>query len=122
MRPPAIELGTANFWSKVVPNVENLNRLYEQADVSIPFDRFMWIVGGLAAVGGIAAAVLGPHPLLAPVGAAVLGGMPFLWLNHRKNKRRRKFLEAMPEAVELIGRAPAPATGSPPGSSWSPRR
>ena len=51
------------------------------------------------------AAVLGPHPLLAPVGAAVLGGMPFLWLVHRKNKRRRKFLDAMPEAVELISRA-----------------
>ncbi len=51
------------------------------------------------------AAVLGPHPLLAPVGAAVLGGMPFLWLIHRKNKRMKKFLDAMPEAVELIGRA-----------------
>jgi len=105
MRPPAIDMGSANFWSKVVPNVENLNRLYEQADVSISFNRFMWVVGGLAALGGVVAGVFGPHPLLAPVGAMVLGGIPFLWLNHRRNKRKKQFLDAMPEAVELIGRA-----------------
>jgi tight adherence protein B len=34
-----------------------------------------------------------------------MGGIPFLWLVHRKNARVKKFLDAMPEAVELIGRA-----------------
>src|SRR6185437_12819481 len=29
----------------------------------------------------------------------------FLWLLHRKKSRMKKFLDAMPEAVELIGRA-----------------
>ncbi len=105
MRPPAIDLGSASFWSKIVPNVENLNKLYEQADISLSFNRFMWIVGTLAVTGGIVAGVFGPHPLLAPVGAVVLGGMPFLWLNHRKTRRTKQFLDAMPEAVELIGRA-----------------
>ncbi len=105
MRPPAIDLGSANFWSKVVPNVENLNKLYEQADVSIPFNRFMMIVGALAVIGGLIAGVFGPNILLAPVGAVVLGGIPFLWLNHRRSKRKKMFLDAMPEAVELIGRA-----------------
>lgn len=105
LRPPAIDLGSANFWSKIVPNVENLNRLYEQADISLPFNRFMWVVGVLAVAGGLAAAVLGPHPMVAPVGALVLGGLPFVWLVHRKNKRMKKFLDSMPEAVELISRA-----------------
>ena len=39
------------------------------------------------------------------MGGALLGGLPFLWLGHRKKKRIRKFLDAMPEAVELISRA-----------------
>ncbi len=105
MRPQAIELGTASFWSKVVPNVENLNRLYEQADISLPFEKFMWIVGGMAVAGGLAAALLGPHIILAPIGAIIMGVLPFAWLVHRKNKRIRLFLDSMPEAVELIGRA-----------------
>jgi len=105
MRPQAIDLGSASFLSKVVPNVENLNRLYEQADVSISFERFMWVVGGLAVVGGVVPVVFGPHPIFAPVAAAVMGVMPFFWLVHRKKKRTRQFLDSMPEAVELIGRA-----------------
>lgn len=105
MRPPAIDIASASFWSKVVPNVENLNRLYEQADVNLPFERFMMVVGVLAVLGGAAPLVFGPHPLFAPVGAAMLAGVPFLWLVRRKKKRVRNFLDAMPEAVELIGRA-----------------
>lgn len=105
MRPSAIELGSTSFWSRIVPNVDNLNKLYEQADINLPFNRFMGIVGVLAVVGGVVPVVFGPHPLCAPLGAAVLGGMPFLWLVHRKRKRVKLFLDAMPEAVELIGRA-----------------
>jgi tight adherence protein B len=105
MRPSAIEMGSASFWSRVLPNVEKLNRLYEQADINMPFNRFMWVVGVLAVVGGALPIFLGPHPLCAPIGAAVLGGLPFMWLVHRKKKRIKLFLDAMPEAVELIGRA-----------------
>lgn len=105
LRPPAIDLNAGSILSKVVPNVENLNRLYEQADVNIPFNKFLWVVGGLAAAGAAAPVALGPSPLFAPVGAAVMGGLPFLWLVHRKKARVKKFLDAMPEAVELIGRA-----------------
>jgi tight adherence protein B len=105
LRPPAIDLGQASVWSRIVPDVESLNRLYEQADVNIRFERFMWVVGVLAVLGGAVPVVFGPHPLLAPVGAAVMGGLPFAWLVHRKNKRVKKFIEAMPEAVELISRA-----------------
>jgi tight adherence protein B len=105
MRPQAIDLGAESWLSKVLPNPENLNRLYEQADVNFPFNRFMWLVGVLAVMGGAAPVAFGPHPLLAPVAAAVMGGLPFLWLVRRKNARVKKFLDAMPEAVELIGRA-----------------
>jgi len=105
LRPEAIDLTNAAFWSKLVPNVDNVNRLYEQADVNIPFNRFMAIAGVLALTGGIIAGVFGPHPLVAPVGAIILGGIPFLWLMNRKQTRIRLFLDSMPEAVELISRA-----------------
>src|SRR5262249_9925187 len=40
-----------------------------------------------------------------PLASGFLGVLPFLWLLRRKKKRVRKFLDAMPEAVELISRA-----------------
>ena len=104
MRPPAIDLEQPPFWTKLVPNVDNLNRLYEQADVNLPVNRFMAIVAGLAIGGAALGVVLGLHPLLVPLGSLALGVTPFLWLLQRKRKRLKKFLDAMPEAVELIGR------------------
>lgn len=105
LRPAAIELANASFWTKIIPNVENINTLYEQADVNISFERFLWIVGGMGIIGFLVPIFLGPHPLCAPIGAVLFGAMPFCWLVYRKNKRIKAFLTAMPEAVELISRA-----------------
>ncbi|SIO62629.1 tight adherence protein B [Singulisphaera sp. GP187] len=104
LRPPAIDLETPLFWTKLIPNLENLSRLYEQADVNLPFDQFMGLVV-LLSLAGTAIGFLFKLPLyVLPVCAAVLGVTPFLWLVHRKQRRIKLFLEAMPEAVELIGR------------------
>src|SRR3954471_12673857 len=46
LRPSAINLGGGSFWAKIVPNAENLNLLYEQADVNLTFNSFMAVVGG----------------------------------------------------------------------------
>ena len=105
LRPSAINLGTGSFWAKLVPNPENLNLLYEQADVNLTFNTFMALVIGLAVV-GVAIGVIFRLPIVAiPLGSAFLAALPFLWLLKRKQNRIKKFVEAMPEAVELIGRA-----------------
>lgn len=104
LRPPAIDLETPQFWTKFIPNLENLSRLYEQADVNLPFNRFMGIVVILALTGALIGFVFKLPLYLVPLGAVVLGTTPFFWLIHRKQKRIKKFLDAMPEAVELIGR------------------
>jgi tight adherence protein B len=105
LRPSAIDLGKEEFWAKLVPDPENLNRLYEQADVNMPFARFMGIVGALV-VSGLVMGIVFKLPLLViPLSSAFLGILPFLWLLRRRKKRVRKFLDAMPEAVELISRA-----------------
>ncbi|MFO0907651.1 MAG: type II secretion system F family protein [Isosphaeraceae bacterium] len=105
LRPQGIDLAQAAFWARFVPNVENLNRLYEQADVSIPMNRFLSIMGLLGVVGAVLPVVFGFNPLLAPLSGAALGSIPYLWLVHRKNQRIKKFIDCMPEAVELISRA-----------------
>ena len=43
LRPPAVDLEQPPFWTRLIPNLENLTRLYEQADVNMPFNRFMGI-------------------------------------------------------------------------------
>ncbi len=105
LRPPAIDLSNSDFWSRWLPNLENLSRLYEQADVSFPFRRFMFIVAGLTLLGAALGIVFKIPIVLVPVGAAFLGVLPFMWLLQRKRKRIKKFLDSMPQAVELIGRA-----------------
>jgi tight adherence protein B len=105
LRPAAIDLGKEGFWARILPNPETLNRLYEQANVNMPFKRFMGLVIVLAMTGLVLGAVLGIPWILVPLGGVLLGLLPFLWLMRRRKKRVRKFLDAMPEAVELIGRA-----------------
>jgi len=105
LRPSAINLGTGSLWAKLVPNAENLNLLYEQADVNLTFNSFMALVVGLGVL-GILFSWFFQLPLYAlPLAAGFLGALPFLWLLKRKQKRIKKFIAAMPEAVELISRA-----------------
>src|SRR5579883_2824488 len=40
-RPAAIDLGRPSLWTRMIPNAENLNLLYEQADVNMTFQRFL---------------------------------------------------------------------------------
>jgi len=105
LRPSAINLGAGSIWAKLVPNAENLNLLYEQADVNLTFNSFMALVLGLGTL-GILFGLFFQIPVYAiPLAAGFLGALPFLWLLKRKQKRIKKFVEAMPEAVELISRA-----------------
>jgi tight adherence protein B len=104
-RPAAIDLGQPSFWTRLIPNAENLNLLYEQADVSLTFRSFLYMVGGLAIVGLLVGLALRlPIPAI-PVASIFLGALPFLWLLRRKRARIKKFVAAMPDAVELISRA-----------------
>jgi tight adherence protein B len=104
-RPAAIDLGRPSFWTRLIPNAENLNLLYQQADVNISFHRFMTVVGGLAVAGAVVGLAFGLPIYAIPLGSAFLAAMPFCWLLMRKRRRIRQFVTAMPDAVELISRA-----------------
>jgi tight adherence protein B len=104
-RPAAIDLGGGSFWTRIVPNAENLNLLYEQADVSFPFKTFLIIVAGFALVGVVFGVVFRLPFYAIPVIGAFLSALPFFWLTRRRKKRIRQFVESMPDAVDLISRA-----------------
>jgi tight adherence protein B len=104
-RPAAIDLGRPSFLTRLVPNAENLNLLYEQADVSFSFKTLLYVSGGFA-LAGLVFGLAFRLPLLAlPVVALFPGSLPFFWLIRRRRNRIRLFVSAMPEAVELISRA-----------------
>jgi tight adherence protein B len=104
-RPAAIDLGSPSLLSRVIPNAEKLNLLYEQADVGFSFDRFMIAVVILAVAGSVFGLVFRLPALAIPVAALVWGALPFFWLIRRRRKRIDQFVETMPEAVELVSRA-----------------
>jgi tight adherence protein B len=104
-RPAAIDLGRPSFWTRALPNVENLNLLFEQADVSITFNQFMATVAGLGFAGAIFAVLFRLPALAVPIVALVWCALPFAWLAQRRQKRINQFVESMPEAVELVSRA-----------------
>ena len=105
LRPSAISMNGGSIWSRLIPDPERLNTLYEQADVSLPFNGFMMIVIGLGVSGALAAFLMGLSLILAPFAGGFLATVPFLWLLKRRKKRIRAFVDAMPEAVELVSRA-----------------
>jgi tight adherence protein B len=93
------------FWKGLVPKLEDFTRLYEQADMSLPFERFMLIIVGLSVAGVVIALALKLSVVMIPVASLALGVSPIFWLLKRRQKRVQAFVSAMPEAVELMSRA-----------------
>ena len=104
LRPETLILGGAGL-GRLVPNLDALGRLYDQANVGLPFGQFLGIPAGMAVLGALLG--LGLHLTVpaALIGATSLGILPFLWLVRRKQKRIKQFVAQMPDALELVGRA-----------------
>jgi tight adherence protein B len=91
--------------SRLIPSLDGLAALYDQADVSMPFRSFLLIPVVLATIGSCLGLAF-KLPLGATMGvAATLGLMPLMWLKMRKRKRIKAFTAQMPDALELVGRA-----------------
>jgi len=103
-RPAAIDLGVPSIWSRLIPNAENVNRLYQQADVHFSFRTFAVVVAVLAVLGAVIGIFFLPIYVV-PVASLALAASPVLWLFRRRRQRIEQFIENMPDAVDLIGRA-----------------
>lgn len=105
LRVPSTQSGQFAALERLVPSFDSIKELYEQADMSLPFNSFLMIAGGMGGTGALLTGVL-VSPLLAPVAGLVLGAaMPWMFLIYRKGRRISQFMTSLPEAVELMSRA-----------------
>jgi tight adherence protein B len=93
-----------NLLDKLTPEVFNLTKVIEQADVNVKPSALFG--AGLAAafvagVFGIAMVNIFAAPIMALIGFTI----PFLWLFWKRSKRLKKFAGQLPEGMELVARA-----------------
>lgn len=102
LRPDHLHLGGSR---ELLPSLEGLSRLYEQADVGLELKHFALIPLVLLAAGLGLGVGLGQAWPLALGGGLGLAVLPWFWLLLRKRKRIKQFVAQMPDALELVGRA-----------------
>lgn len=83
----------------------NIERLMQQADVSVSLSQLGITSAVLAAVGAAAMAVVGVPPAIALLAAFPLAALPLLWLLWRRSRRLKKFGAQLPDALDMLGRA-----------------
>lgn len=93
------------FLEQLIARFGNLPIVFEQADTTLTVSRFFLITAGLAALGGLLAALSRTHAGLVPLAAVAMGSTPTIWLLLRRRSRLKKFATQLPDALELISRA-----------------
>jgi tight adherence protein B len=82
----------------------NINRFFEQADVSLTVPRFALISSVLAGAGlavGLAVNMPAALSVCLPLG---LGALPFTYISFRRGRRIKQFGVQLPDALEMLAR------------------
>jgi tight adherence protein B len=99
------EVDKKTILDNIAPNLVSLERVFEQADANIRPSALFAISVGMALVGGGLSSVIAHTIYVAPVGAAIFFGVPWLWLWNKRRKRLKTFAGQLPDALELVARA-----------------
>jgi tight adherence protein B len=86
------------------PKVENLRRSLLQADLYWTTTTFLSVAGILFSV-GLMGGMLQDNTAIGIVIGLFLGGLPFLYVRIKKNKKTKLFEAQMPESMELLARS-----------------
>src|SRR6516164_4802057 len=81
------EVDKKTILDSFAPNLVSLERVFEQADANIRPSALFAIAVGMALVGGGLSSVIARTIYVAPVGAAIFFGVPWLWLWNKRRKR-----------------------------------
>ncbi len=81
-----------------------LKRVIDQADLQITVMRLLLFAGTAAALGFLAAAMITVSLPLKILFAAIAGSLPFLHVLNKRKKRMKKFLQLLPDALDLMSR------------------
>ena len=81
-----------------------LKRLIDQADLQITVMRLLLFAGTSAALGFLATAMITVSLPLKILFAFIAGALPFLHVISKRKKRMKKFLQLLPDALDLMSR------------------
>jgi tight adherence protein B len=87
------------------PTIADLQMMLQQAAVSMTTSAFLTLTLGLSVGLGLVMLLLFRSWFAAILFAALGAWIPYLWLKRRRNRRMYAFEEALPEAIDLLGRA-----------------
>ena len=88
----------------LIPKSFNVALYFEQADVKVEPAKLLGIALCLAGAGFFLNGAL-VNFYVAPIGALVLGSLPFIWIWYKRASRLKKFGNQLPDAMELMARA-----------------
>lgn len=94
-----------SFFDALTPSIMQYSRYFDQADVAIKPSTLFAMSLGLAMLGALVSALLTRTIYVAPVGAVILFGLPWVWLWWKRKRRLGKFAGQLPDAMELVARA-----------------
>ena len=83
----------------------SLRRMLDQADLHITVSRLMMLSLMAGLLAALAVSMLTISNLLIVTGALVASSVPLLHIAYKRSKRLKKFLEHLPDALELMSRA-----------------
>jgi tight adherence protein B len=81
-----------------------LKRLIDQADLQITVMRLVLFAGTAAALGFLAASMITVSLPLKILCGLIAGALPFLHVISKRRKRLRRFLQLLPDALDLMAR------------------
>ena len=82
-----------------------LKRMLDQADLHITPSRLMMFSFMAGVLGALAASVLTPYLIIMVFAGLVAAAIPFVHVWYKRSKRFNKFLELLPDTLDLISRA-----------------
>ena len=82
-----------------------LRRMLDQADLHITVSRLVMLALMAGIMAGLAASMLTYSQLIVIGAGAAATSVPFLHVAYRRKKRLKRFLELLPDALELMSRA-----------------
>jgi tight adherence protein B len=98
------EVDKKTLMDRLMPEMFNVTKMFEQADCNIKPSALFGISLGLGVLGA-ALGVWAMNVYVAPVTALMFFSLPWLWLYNKRAQRLKSFAAQLPDALELVARA-----------------
>lgn len=99
------EIPMLNRFLVQLQSATKLKRILDQADLHITPSRLLMFSFMAGVLGGLAASVLTPYLIIMVFAGLVAAAIPFVHVWFKRSKRLNKFLELLPDTLDLISRA-----------------